>query len=319
MKFKRLWSCVLALAMMTTMVSFQASAYEGSTDDGEYTIDEPYEYPIEPGTDEWKALKTHEQKLDISQIPEETLHNMTTEALLDTVLNYPLLIDIMAYNSTEKGIVAVSEQFNGLEELLNRDDFSTVATNKMETGIRLQPEAAVNENSIDIDFAFKQLMLGKILSSSTAPMSDYTEGTKKTPNGSRVQVLYYITDISDAEKTIYDTMMEKSYPDAIRLDGATRMYNCHNYAWDDARPYDGWMPDPSAYMKDGSYSNLNGSTLKAGDILYSSDAEHSAVIYSIGGNVQNPITAVSKWGTCGLYRHGLYDCPYGQTSYSQWR
>ena len=39
MKFKRLWSCVLALAMMTTMVSFQASAYEGSTNDGGYTID----------------------------------------------------------------------------------------------------------------------------------------------------------------------------------------------------------------------------------------------------------------------------------------
>lgn len=46
MKFKRLWSCVLALAMMTTMVSFQASAYEGSTNDGGYTIDEPYEYPV---------------------------------------------------------------------------------------------------------------------------------------------------------------------------------------------------------------------------------------------------------------------------------
>ena len=27
MKFKRLWSCVLALAMMTTMVSFQAVSY----------------------------------------------------------------------------------------------------------------------------------------------------------------------------------------------------------------------------------------------------------------------------------------------------
>ena len=63
MKFKRLWSCVLALAMMTTMVSFQASAYEGSTNDGGYTIDEPYEYPVVPGTEEWVALDTFEEKL----------------------------------------------------------------------------------------------------------------------------------------------------------------------------------------------------------------------------------------------------------------
>ena len=81
MKFKRLWSCVLALAMMTTMVSFQASAYEGSTNDGGYTIDEPYEYPVVPGTEEWVALDTFEEKLELSQIPDEILQEMTTELL----------------------------------------------------------------------------------------------------------------------------------------------------------------------------------------------------------------------------------------------
>ena len=45
MKLKRLLSCFLALAMMTSMVSFQTSAYEGSSNNEGYTIDEPYEYP----------------------------------------------------------------------------------------------------------------------------------------------------------------------------------------------------------------------------------------------------------------------------------
>ena len=46
MKLKRLLSCFLALAMMTSMVSFQTSAYEGSSNNEGYTIDEPYEYPM---------------------------------------------------------------------------------------------------------------------------------------------------------------------------------------------------------------------------------------------------------------------------------
>jgi hypothetical protein len=36
MKWKRLWSCVLLVALMATVVIFQASAYEVSSDAGEY-------------------------------------------------------------------------------------------------------------------------------------------------------------------------------------------------------------------------------------------------------------------------------------------
>lgn len=125
--------------------------------------------------------------------------------------------------------------------------------------------------------------------------------------------------MSALQKMSLNAEVAQAYPDAIRLDDATVMYNCHNYAWDEENPYDGWMPYPTAYMTDGSYTNLNGSTLRVGDKLYSSSAQHSAVIYSIGGNVQNPITVTAKWGSYGLYRHRLYDCPYGETSYSSWR
>jgi hypothetical protein len=37
-----------------------------------------------------------EQKLAASYVPEEVLKNMTTDALVETVLNYPLLVDIYA-------------------------------------------------------------------------------------------------------------------------------------------------------------------------------------------------------------------------------
>jgi hypothetical protein len=89
---------------------------------GETSTSEVYEYPVKPGTDEWKALGSHEEMLRACQIPEELLHRMSTAALVETVLDYPLSVDWWAYDSTEIGIKHVSEQFNGLSELLGRND-----------------------------------------------------------------------------------------------------------------------------------------------------------------------------------------------------
>jgi hypothetical protein len=81
-----------------------------------------YDYPIKPGTDEWKAFGSHEEMLKACQIPEKLLHRMSTTGLVETVLNYPLAGDWWAYDSTEIGIERVGEQFNGLSELLSRND-----------------------------------------------------------------------------------------------------------------------------------------------------------------------------------------------------
>ena len=89
---------------------------------GETSASDAYDYPIKPGTDEWKAFGSHEEMLKACQIPEELLHRMSTAALVETVLNYPLSVDWWAYDSTEIGIKHVSGQFNGLSELLSRND-----------------------------------------------------------------------------------------------------------------------------------------------------------------------------------------------------
>ena len=61
--------------------------------------------------------------LDHCQLPEECVKAMTTEQLFDTVLKYPLLIDILFYDDVISGISEVAKQFNGLDELLKREDF----------------------------------------------------------------------------------------------------------------------------------------------------------------------------------------------------
>jgi hypothetical protein len=108
----RAFPAVLAVFLLVSLL-----VYGGGT-----SASDAYDYPIKPGTDEWKAFGSHEQMLKACQIPEKLLHRMSTTGLVETVLNYPLAGDWWAYDSTEIGIKHVSEQFNGLSELLGRND-----------------------------------------------------------------------------------------------------------------------------------------------------------------------------------------------------
>ena len=78
------------------IVSFTNTALAVEALTESYTITEAYQYPIVPGTAEWASFKTRMEKVAACQIPESILKNMTTEALVETVMNYPLLVDIFA-------------------------------------------------------------------------------------------------------------------------------------------------------------------------------------------------------------------------------
>lgn len=85
-----------------------------------------YEFPVQKGTEEWAKLTTRAQQIAATQIPKEILVNMNTADLLETVLNYPLLIDVTLFNSFTEGVEAVARNFNGMTELLSRDDLPDV-------------------------------------------------------------------------------------------------------------------------------------------------------------------------------------------------
>ena len=110
------------------------------------TVDDAYDYPIKPGTDAWKALGSHVEMLKVCQIPETKLHSMSTEALVETVLNYPLFSDVLAYNSPQQGFDAMASQFNGIPELLDRKDAGTVLLAKYKTA----DPAAIGQDWTDI-------------------------------------------------------------------------------------------------------------------------------------------------------------------------
>lgn len=85
-------------------------------------ITEAYIYPIVPDTEEWKKLKTMPEKIEATNVDPEILHKMSTQALVETVVTYPLFDCVHAYDTLAIGFKEVSEYFKGIEELESRDD-----------------------------------------------------------------------------------------------------------------------------------------------------------------------------------------------------
>lgn len=89
---------------------------------GQKTITTPYDYPVKPGMQEWANFQTGQAMLDACQIPVGILAKLTTNALVETCLNYPLIFDYLSFNDEREGIQFMINNFNGLEELSKRAD-----------------------------------------------------------------------------------------------------------------------------------------------------------------------------------------------------
>lgn len=129
---------------------------------GQNKITTPYDFPLKPGMEEWKNLNSGKEMLDACQIPEEVLKNMTTQALAETCMNYPLYIDYLATNDEREGINRIINSFNGLKELSGREDGSKELINVYKKIPILDSNAkakAKQENS-PFQIIFIELILG---------------------------------------------------------------------------------------------------------------------------------------------------------------
>lgn len=126
----------LMLIMMITigLIIFSAcdkqSTKENDTDQRQSAErNDAYIFPIRPGTDQWKKIVSSDEQLEACQIPESILKDISTKGLVETVINYPLLMHYKVYSTPEGGIEAVITQFNGFSELQGRDDSSIALLN----------------------------------------------------------------------------------------------------------------------------------------------------------------------------------------------
>ena len=113
-------------------------------------IDEPYDFPIKPGTPEWEQFSTRDEMLKAVQIPDDILKKLNTKALVETCLTYPLFDDILIYSSHRRAIEKIINDFNGFGELLLKQDVFTYLFEKYES---------LNPNAIGEDWSL--LMKGR--------------------------------------------------------------------------------------------------------------------------------------------------------------
>ena len=89
-------------------------------------MEQSYLYPVRPGMDIWKTFRSHEQMAAACRVPEDVQRHLSTPALLDTVLEHPMIIDIYAQNSCTAVQRHVRLCQNAIPELEARPDAASL-------------------------------------------------------------------------------------------------------------------------------------------------------------------------------------------------
>ena len=125
-------------------------------------IKEPYAFKITQKSPEWAKISTGAEMVSVCQIPDSIIKSLTTSALAQTCLNYPLFFQHTALNDERKAIKEMINEFNGLRELSLRED-GLKELIKLYKGIPVIKEKYLQSNSDDVPY--KTIYLELILSS----------------------------------------------------------------------------------------------------------------------------------------------------------
>ena len=103
---------LIELALFTCVLNAQITAEKKVT----------WDYPVKPGTAEWKACNSPEEIYAALQIPENILKRIDTESLVQICLDYPATTVFHLFNTPQQGFDGFCKQFNGIRELISRKD-----------------------------------------------------------------------------------------------------------------------------------------------------------------------------------------------------
>jgi len=81
-----------------------------------------WDYPVKPGSEEWKQFKSIDDMYQACQIPDDVLKQLNTEDLVDICLNFPAPPQFLFFNTPQEAFMSFYSNFNGIHDLLNRED-----------------------------------------------------------------------------------------------------------------------------------------------------------------------------------------------------
>lgn len=297
---------VLIFVLCITMASISITAADSDNS-------KAYDFPVTHESKEWKSFQTHVEQIEASKVPKDKILSMKTEHLIQTVLDYPLLVDMYFYDTFEEGIKAVSAYFDGLTELMERQD----ATTKMlEVYDRMKESTSSDDfKLISLNILIGQVNLKNAEKISATEAIAVINATVNTPNGTPVYVFMRGEELTTDQRISLDNQTKNTFPNATYISSSTTNYNCHSYAWHSTsitNKY--WMDYPDAYMEDGSYDQYTGSLINVapGYRMFYDYGAHSAIVYAYPGPVSGAgkIKVTSKWGKGPVMRHQADYSPY---------
>lgn len=155
---KSLRIVLLSLGTLIVLASSAlVAAQRGSVKSDSFT------FPVTPGTPEWRQLNSHDEMVAKTRIPARRLRAMSTDGLISTVLAYPLLGDMLAFNGFQQGFEAVTKNFNGLQELLERPDAGErlLARYRSEDPIRFDAKSKAEMGRRGAELMYTELLLAQ--------------------------------------------------------------------------------------------------------------------------------------------------------------
>jgi hypothetical protein len=151
-----------------------------------------WDFPVKPGSEEWKAFQSSEEMVNACQIPYNILTFISTEELLNICLRYPLFLDIHFANNLQDGNNYIISSFNGLKTLFERKDCLEVLLNFYLREVPSPPNLKKENNKLKVFYL-------ELLLSQTGIINDFNEKQKKL----LLERALYI--ISDKQKKEYST------------------------------------------------------------------------------------------------------------------
>ena len=299
---KKAIAILLAIGMLLASISF-SFANEGEVVKKSF-------YSINTDSAEWGSFETTYAMRNAVHLEEKDLRGLSTSELLRAVLEYPLIVDTMLFNTYKEGIEFVSTHCTALKLFLNRIDASAVIADYPNTVEELRKVIITTDSNLELAPYVLEIL------------ADYLNGNDEfravssiyvyTPNNTAVEV-YVLPEMSSQLIQAINNDATTTYPNATYVSTATQKYNCHSYAWylsSTSNTY--WMEDPSAYMSDGSYVSAS-TTYTTKKLFYhpsSAASWHSANMYDVTSSTLGQNDVISKWGRGPLMIHKVYYCPY---------
>jgi len=105
-----LWNC----SDVENVEEFTGSCYPN--------VDDRYEYPVVPGTEEWRQLSSTDEAFQVCQLPDDVLKSISTPGLIDALLHSPLFTSyyMLSSSSPIETWHRHYSRFNSAQELYNR-------------------------------------------------------------------------------------------------------------------------------------------------------------------------------------------------------